>query len=82
MHPIPPKKMLIINILDILKRYSDEEHRLLQKDILEILENEYSMKADRKAVKRNLMNLIEFGYNPVVFIVYIFYCLNELAQYS
>jgi hypothetical protein len=61
MHPIPPKKMLIINILDILKRYSDEEHRLSQKDILEILENEYFMKADSKAVKRNLINLIEFG---------------------
>lgn len=63
MHPVPPKKMLIINIFDILKRYSDEEHRLSQKDILGILEKEYSMKADRKAIKRNLMNLIEFGYN-------------------
>ena len=62
MHPIQPKKMLIMNIYDILKRYSDEEHRLSQKDILEILENEYSMKADRKAIKRNLLNLIEFGY--------------------
>ncbi|MCL2125335.1 MAG: WYL domain-containing protein [Oscillospiraceae bacterium] len=55
--------MLIINILDILKRYSDEEHRLSQKDILEILENEYFMKADRKAVKRNLMDLLESGYD-------------------
>jgi len=55
--------MLIINILDILKRYSDAEHRLSQKDIIDILEREYSMKADRKAVKRNLMNLIEFGYD-------------------
>jgi len=45
MYPILPKKMLIINILDILKRYSDEEHQLSQKDILEILENEYSMKS-------------------------------------
>jgi len=63
MYPIPPKKMLIVNILDILKRYSDEEHRLSQKDILEILDNEYSMKADRKAVKRNLMSLLESGYN-------------------
>ena len=63
MHPILPKKMLIMNILDILKRYSDEEHRLSQKDIIEILDNEYSMKADRKAIKRNLMNLIDFGYN-------------------
>lgn len=63
MYTISPKKLMIINILDILKRYTDEEHRLSQKDILEILENEYSMKADRKAVKRNLMNLLDFGYN-------------------
>ena len=62
MYTIPPKKLLIIHILDILKRYSDEDHRLSQKDILEILENEYSMKADRKAIKRNLMNLIDCGY--------------------
>jgi len=63
MYTIPPKKLLIINILDILKRYTDENHRLSQKEIIEILETEYSMKVDRKAVKRNLMNLIEFGYN-------------------
>ena len=63
MQTIQPKKMLIINILDILKRYSDEEHRLSQKDIIKILETEYGMKADRKAVKRNLMNLMEFGYD-------------------
>jgi len=58
-----PKKMLIMNILDVLKRYTDADHRLSQKEILAILENEYSMKVDRKAVKRNLMNLIEFGYH-------------------
>ena len=58
-----PKRMLIINILDILKRYTDENHRISQKSILDILENDYSMKADRKAIKRNLTNLIDFGYN-------------------
>lgn len=54
--------MIIINILDILNRYTDIEHRLSQKEIVDILEREYSMKVDRKAVKRNLMNLIDFGY--------------------
>jgi len=63
MPAVVPKKMLIINILDILKRYTDESRRLSQRDILEILENEYSMKVDRKAVKRNLMNLIDSGYD-------------------
>ena len=57
-----PKKLLIINILDILEKYTDEDHRLSQKDIVEILKTEYMMNADRKSVKRNLMDLIDFGY--------------------
>ena len=63
MYTQQPKKLMIINILDILRRYTDKEHRLSQKEIAEILKNEYQMKADRKAVKRNLMNLIDFGYD-------------------
>lgn len=61
--PSQPKRLLIMNILDILKRYTDEDHRLSQKEIVDILKNEYDMTADRKSVKRNLMNLIDFGYN-------------------
>lgn len=57
-----PKKLLIINILDILKKYSDENHRLSQKDIVDILKTEYMMNADRKTVRRNLLDLIDFGY--------------------
>lgn len=62
MYTTQPKKLLIMNILDILKRYTDADHRLSQKEIVEILKNEYNMTADRKSVKRNLMNLIDFGY--------------------
>lgn len=63
MYTIPPKKMLIINILDILKNYSDEEHRMSQKEIATILEKEYRMDVDRKAIRRNIMNLIDAGYS-------------------
>ncbi|MBQ6162955.1 MAG: WYL domain-containing protein [Clostridia bacterium] len=56
------KKMLVINILEILKKYTDADHRLSQKDIIEILKNEYDMTVDRKAVRRNLTNLLEAGY--------------------
>lgn len=52
-----PKKLLIMNILDILRKYSDEEHRLSQKDIAEILKTEYDMTADRKAIRRNILKL-------------------------
>ena len=57
-----PKKMLIMHILDILKKYTDEDHRLSQKEIGEILKNEYDMVVDRKSIKRNLMDLMDYGY--------------------
>lgn len=62
MYTVQPKKLMILNILDILRKYSDRDHRLSQRDIIEILEREYTMAADRKAVKRNLMNLMDSGY--------------------
>ena len=61
MSNIHPKKLLILYILDILQKYTDEEHRLSQKEIQDILKKEYEMPVDRKAVKRNLLNLMEYG---------------------
>ena len=61
--PAPVKKLIIMNILDILRRYSDEDHRLSQKDIVEILHREYDMTVERKTVRRNLLNLIDCGYD-------------------
>ena len=63
MYTKQPKKMVVMNILDILKKYTDENHRLSQKEICEILSDEYSMKLDRKTVKKNLMNLVLAGYD-------------------
>lgn len=63
MYTKSPKKLLMMNILDILKKYTDENHRLSQKEIISILQEEYDMYAERKAVKRNLLNLIDFGYD-------------------
>lgn len=60
--PSPVKKLTIMNILDILRRYSDEDHRLSQKDIADILRTEYDMVVERKTVRRNLMNLMDCGY--------------------
>ncbi len=57
-----PKKQLILNILDILRNYTDEDHRLSQKDIVDILRTQYNMTADRKSVKRNILDLIGLGY--------------------
>lgn len=59
---LQPKKMLILNILEILKKYSDEDHPLKQKQIGEILLRDYGMTVDRKAIKRNLAELMDSGY--------------------
>lgn len=57
------KRPLIMNILDILKKYTDEEHRLSQKEMVDILKTEYNMTIDRKAIRRNILNLMDCGYN-------------------
>ena len=55
--------MLIINIPDILRKYSDADHRLSQQDILAKLKSEYGMEVNRKSIKPNIMTLIDFGYD-------------------
>lgn len=55
--------MLIFNIMQILKKYSDEDHRLTQRDIMEHLEKDYDMIVDRKSVYRNINDLLEEGVN-------------------
>ena len=56
------KKLVLFNILDILRKYTDETHRLSQKQIQERLKSEYEMDVDRKTIKAGLMKLEEFGY--------------------
>ena len=60
--PVSGKKTLILSILDILRRYSDEEHRLSQKDVVDILRREYDMIVERKSIRRNILSLREYGY--------------------
>ncbi|MCL2695866.1 MAG: WYL domain-containing protein [Clostridiales bacterium] len=63
MFPATSKKTSILRILDILKKYSDENHRLSQKEIMGLLARDYGTPVDRKAVKRNLMQLLDFGFD-------------------
>jgi hypothetical protein len=58
-----PKKMLAMQILDVLNRHSDAEHRLSQQDIARLLEKDHQVKADRGTIRRNLSRLVEYGYD-------------------
>lgn len=57
------KNTLILDILQILEKYSDVNHRLTQKDIISLLKSEFDMDVERKSIVRNISNLIEVGYN-------------------
>lgn len=54
------QKLKILYILDILKRYSDEENPLNASDIVEKL-SEYSITAERKSVYDDIAALEEYG---------------------
>ena len=51
MDSIQRKKLIIMNILDILKKYTDEDHRLSQKEIAEKLRSTLGL-----GVKVHLVN--------------------------
>lgn len=57
------KKLYILYILNVLKKYSDYEHRLTQKDIISHIRTDYGVECERKAIARNIGDLIDFGYD-------------------
>ena len=57
-------KLKILYIIDILKKYSDEEHPLNATEICRYLEN-YGIFAERKAIYDDLENLILYGYDII-----------------
>ena len=60
--PAQPKKMLIIAVLETLRKYTDEQHRLMQAPLLQLLEKDYGLKVDRKSLRHNIECLINAGY--------------------
>ncbi len=59
---IQPKKMLILNILEILRKHTNPDNPMKQREIADRLKSEYGMDAERKAIKRNLYELMEAGF--------------------
>lgn len=57
------KKLYIIKILEILKKYSDIDHPLLQRDIIDYMKKDFDVECERKAIGRNIENLKDVGYD-------------------
>ena len=57
------KKIVILYILTILKKYTDVNHPMTQQEIADKLRDEYGVEVNRATVKRNLADLIDAGYD-------------------
>ena len=57
------KKINILYILNILKQYTDVNHRMTQQQIADRLLEDYGVQVDRGTVRRNLEDLIDAGYD-------------------
>ncbi len=63
MMPESGKKVIILYILQILRRYTDQNHTMTQQQIAEKLRNDYGLDVNRSTVKRNVTDLIDAGYD-------------------
>ncbi|MGN0648644.1 MAG: helix-turn-helix transcriptional regulator [Oscillospiraceae bacterium] len=55
------KKRWIIYLYRVLQKYTDENHPLTQKEIGDMLYRDYGIRPDRKAISRNLEELLAMG---------------------
>ena len=62
MESIEPKKLALIRILQILEKHSDSEHPIKHEKIVELLDSEYGLIIERKAIGRNISLLNEAGF--------------------
>jgi predicted DNA-binding transcriptional regulator YafY len=62
MSSFEPKKLALIRILQILQKHSDSEHPITHEKIVDLLERDYGIQVERKAIGRNVSLLCEAGF--------------------
>ena len=63
MESFEPKKLALLRVLQILEKHSDYAHPIKHDKIVELLEKEYGLIIERKAIGRNISLLNEAGYD-------------------
>ncbi len=56
------KKMLILYVLEVLRKYSAPERKISYDEIIYFVKTDFDMDCDKKAVTRNIRLLMEHGY--------------------
>lgn len=59
------KKLALLRILEILQKNTDFEHPLTHTEIADVLQKEYGIEIERKAVGRNISLLLEADYDII-----------------
>ena len=59
------KNSALLCMLQILYKYSDDEHYLLQEDIIRIMKEEYNITCERKSIGEYTKQLEELGFNVI-----------------
>ena len=62
MESFEPKKLALVRILQILQKHSDCEHPIKHDEIVTLLDREYGITIERKAIGRNISLLNEAGF--------------------
>jgi len=57
------KKIIILYVLNILRKYTDVNHTMTQQEIADKLLSDYGIEVNRATIKRNLSDLIGAGYD-------------------
>ena len=65
MDSFEPKKAALIRVLQILQYYTDVDHPLKHDEIVRLLDKDYGLVVERKAIGRNISLLNEVGYDIV-----------------
>lgn len=55
------EKILILDLLKVLQKHTDEKHGITQDEIRKILKTEYDTACERRTVKNNIEKLIRYG---------------------
>lgn len=55
------QNVLLLNLLDILRKHTDEHHRITQNQLLSILKKQYDMRVARRTVKNNMEKLMRYN---------------------
>lgn len=57
------KRLIPLYIINILKKYTDQDKHLRQKEIVQLIKDSFKINCERKAVARNIKYLIDAGFD-------------------